>query len=1048
MKLLGIDIERFGRWEQFSQPFHPSGLTVVYGPNEAGKTTLLRFIRGVLYGFPPEERSEAWRKTKRLPQGGSLTVEHQGQTYQIHRAGYPNEPGLMSIGGVDAGTRTARLMEEMLSGTDGKLFESVFAVGLPELQQFATLNEEEVARHLYGLTLGPQGSLLMELPNRVEQELQDLWCGQPAGGRIHQLLQRREELIRQQTQHVTRRNRYRELLRRQTELEEKLAAQQRRQTDLQQNLRGLTFTERVWSPWQRIREFRREIAALPDFSAFPHDGVQQLARLDQAIQSASVSADQQATSLRDLQLRIAKFGKGPEVRRYGRSIRRLMDERPELREIEHRLGELTESSTAANRELQAKLTQLGPKWTLDRIDNLRLNAEGTAQLTTAAHEFQAVHGNARRNQRWYRRLSAACRDRELALQTELMQFGATPETFDSTVGSSRQRLTQLSELSRLHATAAALQERAKTLDHRLDQLHERLGLPDWAYALLAFFALSGVGLVVAGFSQGVTTGWLVGLIYLVLSATVAGTAWALKHHSDIDLQGEVARLRDLRRSHQQELEEVEQKIRELQQALGIQRSRAQRRDPIQADAELLTQGARRVAQLEAAQLEWQRIKRFRNRLSQMRSKLQTKQREFSLARANWCRAVTSLGLDETVDIPAAFRQYQTAWELIDGRRRWKLYDAEAAACRSRIDLFTRQIEELGRRMRREAIPRGAAFAALETWNRELEAAIAGRREVRELRKQRVDQKQTLAAVRQQLQSLEQERTALLKLAGITHRSQFEDRMAQRERRKQVESQLTQTERELDLLARTEPDLSLVEDDLIQYQPAKHKERVQAAQQELKQTEQFLLQTSEQLGTVRRELQELEADRSDRQTRSGFQETQAELDDAVAQWFAAAVGAEAVESVCIQFEQTHQPETLAAAKPHLERLTCGKYRRLWTALGRRHLFVDDEMGRAWAAEQLSGGTREQLFLAIRLAMVLSLKRHGVELPMVLDDVTVNFDQERSAAAIDMLLDFVQEGQQQVVVLTSHRHFAEMFQSRNIEPIWLPPSAGIPEDRRAG
>lgn len=1048
MKLLGIDIDRYGRWEQFSQRFHPSGLTVIHGPNEAGKTTLLRFIRGVLFGFPPEERTEAWRKSKRLPQGGSLTVEHQGQTFQIHRTGYPNEPGLMSISGVDAGTRTARLLEEMVSGTDGKLFESVFAVGLPELQQFATLHEDEVARHLYGMTLGPQGALLMELPGRVQQELSSLWDAQHQSGRILQLLKHRDELNRQQSQQAARRLRYRELLCKQTELEDKLASQRRRQTELKQNLRGLTFIERVWSPWQRIRELRRELATLPDFSTFPHDGPQQLARLDQAIQSASNSVDQQSASLRDLQLRIAKFGAGPGIRRYGRSIRRLMDEASEIREIEHRLKELSEASSSANRELQARLAQLGPKWTPARIDQLTLGAEGTAQLTAAARDFQAVEWKLKRNQRWYRRLSLACRDRELALQTELLQLGASQETFGTSLEAAKERLSQLHELSRLHAMKTALEERSKSLNLHLEHAHERLGLPDWAYALLAFFALAGFGLLVAGLSRGMTTGWLVGLIYITLSTTVAGTAWALKHHADLDLQDQIARLRKLRRDREGQLAEVEQKIQEFLETLGIQLKQSRRIDPIHADAALITQAARRVSQLEATQSESLRIKRFRNRLSVMRGKMQTRQRELSLARANWCRAVTALGLDETVDVDTAFQQYQTAWELVDGRRRWKLFDAESAACKSRIDFFTRQIDELGHRMRREPIPQGGARAALDQWNQELEDAIVARRQVRELRKQYRDQKHALAAMRQQLQSLDEERAALLKLAGASHRSQFEDRMAQRERRKQVEHQLQQSERELDLLARTEPDLALVEDDLIQYQPARHKERVNATQQELQQTEQLLLATSEQLGTVKRELQDLEADRTDRRTRSSLAQTQTELDHAIEQWFAAALGADAVESVCIQFEQTHQPETLAAAKPYLERLTCGKYRRLWTALGRRQLFVDDEAGRAWAAEQLSGGTREQLFLAIRLAMVRSLARHGVELPMVLDDVTVNFDNERSEAAVDMLLDFIQEGQQ-MVVLTSHRHFAQMFQDRGIEPIWLPPSTGVHlEERRAG
>jgi uncharacterized protein YhaN len=75
------------------------------------------------------------------------------------------------------------------------------------------------------------------------------------------------------------------------------------------------------------------------------------------------------------------------------------------------------------------------------------------------------------------------------------------------------------------------------------------------------------------------------------------------------------------------------------------------------------------------------------------------------------------------------------------------------------------------------------------------------------------------------------------------------------------------------------------------------------------------------------------------------------------------------------------------------------------------------------------------------MVKAFARQGVELPMVLDDVTVNFDNERSEAAVDTLTEFVRDGQQ-VLVFTSHLHFAQMFQKRGIEPIWLPA-----RDRRA-
>ncbi|MFO0425977.1 MAG: ATP-binding protein, partial [Planctomyces sp.] len=87
------------------------------------------------------------------------------------------------------------------------------------------------------------------------------------------------------------------------------------------------------------------------------------------------------------------------------------------------------------------------------------------------------------------------------------------------------------------------------------------------------------------------------------------------------------------------------------------------------------------------------------------------------------------------------------------------------------------------------------------------------------------------------------------------------------------------------------------------------------------------------------------------------------------------------------------------------------------------------------EQLSGGTREQLFLSIRFALVREFARRGVELPLVMDDLFVNFDQERTDAAADCLIEIAAEGQQ-VLFFTCHEHLAHLFQKKHIEPLWLP------------
>ncbi|HEY2760048.1 MAG TPA: ATP-binding protein, partial [Pirellulales bacterium] len=54
MKLLNVHVDGFGIWSDITLADLSPHCTVFYGPNEAGKTTLLEFIRAVLYGFSPQ----------------------------------------------------------------------------------------------------------------------------------------------------------------------------------------------------------------------------------------------------------------------------------------------------------------------------------------------------------------------------------------------------------------------------------------------------------------------------------------------------------------------------------------------------------------------------------------------------------------------------------------------------------------------------------------------------------------------------------------------------------------------------------------------------------------------------------------------------------------------------------------------------------------------------------------------------------------------------------------------------------------------------------
>ena len=66
-------------------------MCVFYGPNEAGKTTLLEFIRSMLYGFSPHRRQYLPPVHGGRP-GGALDVTGPHGRFQISR--FPAADGL------------------------------------------------------------------------------------------------------------------------------------------------------------------------------------------------------------------------------------------------------------------------------------------------------------------------------------------------------------------------------------------------------------------------------------------------------------------------------------------------------------------------------------------------------------------------------------------------------------------------------------------------------------------------------------------------------------------------------------------------------------------------------------------------------------------------------------------------------------------------------------------------------------------------------------------------------------------------------------------
>ena len=85
MKITDVQIDGFGVWSDLKLNHMSESMSVLYGPNEAGKTTLLHFLRSVLYGYDAERRSRYLPPVNGGRAGGALELLHRGGRPALQR---------------------------------------------------------------------------------------------------------------------------------------------------------------------------------------------------------------------------------------------------------------------------------------------------------------------------------------------------------------------------------------------------------------------------------------------------------------------------------------------------------------------------------------------------------------------------------------------------------------------------------------------------------------------------------------------------------------------------------------------------------------------------------------------------------------------------------------------------------------------------------------------------------------------------------------------------------------------------------------------------
>jgi uncharacterized protein YhaN len=192
MKILRIDLIAFGPFSDVSLDFSEGdeGLHLIYGPNEAGKSSALRAVRNLLFGIPERSSDDFLHPYGKLRIGGVLRSSAGATIECIRRKGRANTLRARD----DSTVVDESVLAQVLGGVDGDDFSRRFGIDHQALVQGGREIVEgrgELAAALFAAGSGIAG--FRTIQEALKSEMDSLFKPAAQKPRINEALALRKE---------------------------------------------------------------------------------------------------------------------------------------------------------------------------------------------------------------------------------------------------------------------------------------------------------------------------------------------------------------------------------------------------------------------------------------------------------------------------------------------------------------------------------------------------------------------------------------------------------------------------------------------------------------------------------------------------------------------------------------------------------------------------------------------------------------------------------------------------------------------------------------
>jgi uncharacterized protein YhaN len=1039
-----VKVHGFGHFSGYEVELKP-GLNLLYGPNEAGKSTLLAFLRGVLFGFEKRSRSESWYEPEAGTFGGELCLSTGGGPLVVRRVVDKRGKAPVRVHDPEGNELLASRLDEALAHVSRELFCEVFAFSLEELSTFEKLAKEDgVSRALFAA--GLRGARrLPEVEKQLGKRAGDLY---KKGGRLpelNQVLEQLEEVKAKLRALEDRPAKYFEERERLACLARQQEETTARQETLARELGRLSRLEAVVGELGEGARLRSELVLLPpDLEAFPERGE---ARLEEVLQRLRETRAEQARveeQLSSADAELARLTGASGVREREEGLRSALAAYTARAEQLRTLPARRAALEARRREVEQALGGLGLKVDGAGLLALELGAAARGTLEALADALARAEAERREAEGALGRARGAVERLDTGLARLEAEGARLPQVGVSEV---RRRQAALGRLRPLRVEREQGVAQRGELRQRLEALRAQveppLGAAPAPWSVVAGVVGAGVLAMGLGLYAGGGAGALalVGALLLVVGPLVLGHLRAVGSHRRSE-EAQAVR----QRQHAQEVTRVRSsldvlagRLAGLEGELGRVASEAGVAPEVsvaelasqeEAVAELLRQAERvealgreheaRLAEREAVAREAHAAEEVGHRAGAQVRALRGELSSLLAAR----RFPSELSPQRALALwrdEAELRQ-----RLTDARAEERALAVDEAVCGVAVS-------RLGEEARAAGLPSGSVEAVAASVSTALEALKRQEADARTVRARRDDWSAERARLVRLREAEEQSLVALLAQGGSDTEESFRQRAAQAERF----TALTRRVRELAgrIEAATGLDEAAAREALgVAGGEERLKERLGLVRMQERACAEHLKVLHTEYGGARGQLARWEKDEELATLRIQEERLRARAGELATRYATDRLSLALLARARSRFEEEQQPRVIQLASEHFATLTVGRYRRVFVpAGGKGELRVSDGR-RDWSAEQLSRGTREQLYLAFRLAVIEDFGETRGALPLVVDDILVNFDLERTRGTLRLLSKLSKH--HQVIAFTCHPWLRECFEEEGAKVVELP------------